>query len=99
MGFSQDIPFIRQKDSGLYLNGLLGVGFYDKRELDDYQSSDPNSPNYNKHGGSFEETNSKECFLYGVGLSYFVPNSPILVSVDYDNVRELTGSVGYYWKF
>jgi len=96
--FSVKAGFEVKKDSDLYLNGLLGVSLYDKKELDHYTNNDPNSSNYGK-SYECEEIDSKFRPLCGVGVSYFVPNSPILVSVDYDNVRELTGSVGYYWKF
>ena len=92
--FSVKAGFEVKKDSGLYLNGLMGIAFCDKRELD--YNRDPNSLNF---GEFYEETNLTHHLLCGVGLSYFVPDSPLVVSVDYDNVRELTGSIGLYWGF
>ena len=100
------------KDAGLFINGLLGaanfrercIGYNEKtytetttREEGDVvtteKSYDP--PMYEAEKGWRNHTK----ILHGVGLTYFKPDSPLVVSVDYDNHRKFTGSVGLYWKF
>ena len=76
------------EDSGLFITGIAGLGLKNSKGL--YPATD---------GRILEREDTESSFLYGVGISYFTPKSPIVISVDYDNVRKVTGGIGLVWKF
>lgn len=76
--------------TNLYLTAIGGCTIYTESELARSTIT----------GRTYEQSSeSKIGALYGGGLSYFPDffNWSILMQVDYDNVRGVTGTVGWYW--
>ncbi|MFZ5568887.1 MAG: PKD domain-containing protein [Thermodesulfobacteriota bacterium] len=74
----------------LYLSAIGGCTIYTESELSRSEAT----------GRIYEESSdSKIQALYGGGLSYFPEylKWPIVIQVDYDNVRGVTGTIGWYW--
>lgn len=70
----------------LFLFGLGGLSF--AKEIELAQS--------NATGWYYEQSSSSKLNgVFGAGLSYFPPESKVSLSVEYDNRRGITGSLGY----
>jgi uncharacterized protein (DUF697 family) len=78
------------KHSRLFATVFGGVTFADEVHL---YTSALGPPDYYKDEGW------NVYGLYGVGLSYFPINSKLVVTVDCDSRRGVTGSVGWRWEF
>ncbi len=76
--------------SNLYLNAIAGFTAYTESELSQSAAT-----------GSFYEASSDTKIepMYGGGLSYFPDyfDIPLMLQVDYDVTRGVTGTVGWYW--
>lgn len=76
-------------DSDFYINALGGFTAFTESEL-------ARSP---VTGRVYEQsTDSKLEPMYGGGISYFIDYKlPIVIHVDYDNMRGVTGTIGWHW--
>lgn len=88
------------KDSGVFINVIGGIVFRNKCVQEGELIDDKTHPD-GKYWQTIEETEGKTDILFGTGITYFVSknSTPIVISVDYDNYRKLTGSVGFVWRF
>ena len=76
--------------TNLYVNAIGGLTVF--TESDVVQA--PDSGNYYENSS---ETTIEA--MYGGGLSYFPDylDIPLVIQVDYDNNRGVTGTIGWYW--
>jgi len=80
------------KNSNLFITVFGGMYKAERKKVDDLLT--------NTGERIFEPYTDKSTkFFYGGGISYFLPHENLMFSIDYDNVRKLTGSVGFCWKF
>ena len=76
--------------TNLFLNAIGGFTVYTQSKL----SLSPASGDYYE-----ESSDTKIDALYGAGLSYFPEDFywPLVIQVDFDVVRGVTGTIGWYW--
>jgi len=98
--FACKFGFEVAKNSNLYLNGILGLSRTEKCIWGYDLLYDKGCPLNDGHCyQAYKKIDKGYGVLCGVGVSCFIPNLPIVVSADYDNVRKFTGSAGLVWKF
>lgn len=76
--------------TNLYLNAIGGFTVYTESQLVRSAGS----------GATYEQSSDTTIEpLYGAGLSYFteVWDWPLLIQIDYDVTRGVTGTIGWYW--
>ncbi len=77
------------KNQGVFIFLLGGFSFLEKIQL----------ARSNITGWYYTQASHSRTYgLLGVGLGYFLPNSRLSFSVEYDNRRGVTGSLGYRWN-
>ncbi|KAA0258829.1 hypothetical protein FHQ18_02450 [Deferribacter autotrophicus] len=76
------------KNSGFFVYGLGGISYVKEIEL--AQS--------NATGWYYTQSeDSKTHGVYGAGIGYFPINKGIVLMLDFDNRRGITGGIGYKW--
>ena len=76
------------KKTGAFVFAL--GGFSDSHEVEIARS--------NVTGWYYEQSSSDQYYgVFGGGVGFYPPNSPVSFSVEYDNRRGVTGSVGYHF--
>lgn len=76
--------------SNVYLNAIAGFTVYTESSLSRSEAS----------GAYYEESSDTTIDpLYGIGVSYFAENFqwPIVLQLDVDVIRGVTGTIGWYW--
>lgn len=94
LGFYGKYGIQIQKNSNIYLSGILGLCLSTKSICREWREAS-NLPLQTK------VVNEKNHILalYGIGLNYFLLDKNLCFSVNYDNQRKLTGGIGYCWRF
>ncbi|WP_373500734.1 hypothetical protein [Desulfococcus sp.] len=76
--------------SNFYLNAIAGFTVYTESTLSRSEAS----------GAYYEESSDTTIDpLYGIGVSYFAENFqwPVVLQLDVDVIRGVTGTIGWYW--